>query len=349
LENGANSSFVAKVGDPTVPIRTLLARPGTWLEHGAAPTHPAIKKPVDLYGTRRNSSGLEFGDRQALSQLLGDMNDASLSGLAATPLVDGRSERAAHARPVCSPTDGTVVGGVVEASMDEARAAMATAARAVKAIRAWPVEARAVALEKMADLIEARRARLIALLAVEAGKTLPDALAEVREAADFCRYYASEARRVFGADHILAGPTGEENRYRHRGRGVFVAISPWNFPLAIFLGQVTAALAAGNVVVAKPAPQTPLIAFEAVKLLFEAGVPTNAVHFVPGGGGVGGGGSSSGNTGGAVGGSGSGSGSRHHLAVPLLCCAFAPLAKGCIAFGKLEEEEVINCRTSQKK
>jgi RHH-type proline utilization regulon transcriptional repressor/proline dehydrogenase/delta 1-pyrroline-5-carboxylate dehydrogenase len=176
----------------------------------------------------------------------------------------------------------------VEATADEARAAMATAARAVGATRAWPVEARATALDKMADLIEARRARLMALLAVEAGKTLPDALAEVREAADFCRYYAAEARRLFGADHILAGPTGEENRYRHRGRGVFVAISPWNFPLAIFLGQVTAALAAGNVVVAKPAPQTPLIAFEAVKLLFEAGVPVNAVHLVPGGGAVGG-------------------------------------------------------------
>lgn len=288
LENGANSSFVAKVGDPAVPIRTLLTRPGVWLENGAAPTHPGIKAPVDLYGDRKNSMGLEFGDRQALSRLLTLMNEGVSPTLAATPLVDGKPIGSTPARPVVSPSDGARVGSVVEATPEEARAAMAIAARAVRATRAWPVQARAEALEKAADLIEARRARLMALLAMEAGKTLPDALSEVREAADFCRYYAREARRLFGADQILAGPTGEENRYRHRGRGVFVAISPWNFPLAIFLGQVSAALAAGNVVVAKPAPQTPLIAYETVKLLFEAGVPVNALHLVPGGGATGG-------------------------------------------------------------
>ena len=128
---------------------------------------------------------------------------------------------------------------------------------------------------------------MLALLAHEGGKTLDDGIAEIREAADFCRYYAAEARRLFGRETILPGPTGEENRYRLRGRGVFVCISPWNFPLAIFIGQVAAALAAGNAVVAKPAEQTPLIAFEAVKLLHEAGVPADALNLVPGDGAIG--------------------------------------------------------------
>jgi RHH-type proline utilization regulon transcriptional repressor/proline dehydrogenase/delta 1-pyrroline-5-carboxylate dehydrogenase len=137
------------------------------------------------------------------------------------------------------------------------------------------------------DLIEQNRGALIALLQSEAGKTLDDCVSEVREAADFCRYYAAQARRAL-APQILPGPTGESNELRYRGRGVFVCISPWNFPLAIFVGQIAAALVAGNSVVAKPAEQTPLIAFAAVKLLHQAGVPATALHLVPGDGKVGG-------------------------------------------------------------
>ena len=142
-------------------------------------------------------------------------------------------------------------------------------------------------LEKAADLLEQRAAHFIALLQREGGKTLDDALSEVREAVDFCRYYAAEGRKLFGEGEAMPGPTGESNVLRLRGRGVFVAISPWNFPLAIFLGQVTAALMAGNAVVAKPAEQTPLIAAEAVRLLHEAGVPASALHLVPGDGRIG--------------------------------------------------------------
>jgi RHH-type proline utilization regulon transcriptional repressor/proline dehydrogenase/delta 1-pyrroline-5-carboxylate dehydrogenase len=142
-------------------------------------------------------------------------------------------------------------------------------------------------LERAADLIETKRGLFTSLLQAEAGKTLDDALAEIREAVDFCRYYAGEARTGLGDLGQLPGPAGEENRLCYRGRGVFVCISPWNFPLAIFMGQVTAALAAGNAVIAKPAEQTPLIAFEAVKLLHEAGVPPGALAFVPGAGDVG--------------------------------------------------------------
>jgi RHH-type proline utilization regulon transcriptional repressor/proline dehydrogenase/delta 1-pyrroline-5-carboxylate dehydrogenase len=149
-----------------------------------------------------------------------------------------------------------------------------------------PIAARAAALERASDLLEARRGRLIALLQAEGGKTLDDAVGEVREAVDFCRYYALEARRAL-APRLLPGPTGESNELRYRGRGVFVCISPWNFPLSIFVGQVAAALAVGNTAVAKPAEQTPLIAAEAVRILHEAGIPASVLHLLPGNGKVG--------------------------------------------------------------
>ena len=158
---------------------------------------------------------------------------------------------------------------------------------AAKGFASWSrtaVDARATALEKTADLLEQNRGPLMALLAREAGKTLDDGIAEIREAADFCRYYAAEARRQFGEPKTMPGPTGETDRLYHRGRGVFVAISPWNFPLAIFTGRSTAALAAGNAVVAKPAEQTPLTAHLAVRLLHQAGVPKDALLYVPGDG-----------------------------------------------------------------
>src|SRR5262249_50946676 len=151
---------------------------------------------------------------------------------------------------------------------------------------AEPIGRRAAALERASDLLEERRGRLIALMQAEGGKTLDDAVAEVRETVDFCRYYALEARRSL-APQVLPGPTGEANELRTRGRGVFVCISPWNFPLSIFAGQVMAALVAGNAVVAKPAEQTPLIAAEAVRILHEAGIPREVLQFVPGDGEVG--------------------------------------------------------------
>ena len=179
----------------------------------------------------------------------------------------------------------------VDAATDldaEAASALIVAGRA--GFQAWSTtsaETRAGMLENAADLLERRAAPFIALLQHEGGKTLDDALAELREAADFCRYYAAEGRRLFGPGETMLGPTGESNVLRLRGRGVFIAISPWNFPLAIFLGQVTAALMAGNCVVAKPAEQTPLVAAEAVRLLYEAGIPTSALHLAQGDGRIG--------------------------------------------------------------
>jgi RHH-type proline utilization regulon transcriptional repressor/proline dehydrogenase/delta 1-pyrroline-5-carboxylate dehydrogenase len=188
---------------------------------------------------------------------------------------------------VLSPVDGDFVGTVQEGDAAQVDAAMSAAQAGFASWQATPVADRADILTHAGNLIEQGRGRLIALLQSEAGKTLDDCVSEVREAADFCRYYAALARATL-VPKLLPGPTGESNTLNYRGRGVVVCISPWNFPLAIFTGQIAGALAAGNAVVAKPAEQTPLVAYEAVRLLHDAGVPASALHLVPGAGGVGG-------------------------------------------------------------
>ena len=282
LENGANSSFVSASGDPDVPVSQLLTPPADVIGSASAARHRRIPLPADLYGSsRKNSAGVELGHKESLDGLLKEIGAAGAFPDAA-PLIDGKPQPGA-AREVRSPIDVQPIGQVVEA--DAATAARAMAA-AVKGFRGWsetPARIRAAALRKAADLMEARRGLLIALLQAEAGKTIDDAISEVREAVDFCRYYAAQAEEHFAMPLALPGPTGEENRLVLRGRGAFVCIAPWNFPLAIFAGQVVAALVAGNSVVAKPAPQTPLIAAVAVRILHEAGVPVSALHLVPGG------------------------------------------------------------------
>ena len=247
--------------------------------------NPKIPLPRDLYAPeRRNSSGVEFGDRASLDALLAEIRDGTDLDEAA-PIVDG-SMRAGAARVIHSPIDGKAIGRVSEGDDAVVAAAMAAAAAGFAGWAATPVDARAAVLERASDLLESARGRLIALLQAEGAKTLDDAVAEVREAVDFCRYCAVEARRALSTQP-LPGPTGERNELRYRGCGVFVCISPWNFPLSIFLGQVAAALAAGNAVVAKPAEQTPLIAAAAVQILHQAGVPMGALQLLPGDGKVG--------------------------------------------------------------
>jgi RHH-type transcriptional regulator, proline utilization regulon repressor / proline dehydrogenase / delta 1-pyrroline-5-carboxylate dehydrogenase len=260
LENGANSSFVALAADEAVPVAALLRRPADIIGTADNARHPNIPLPHDLFSPQRNNSrGTEFGERAALGKLV--------------------SAIAAEAAPA--------TGSVVDATPTEAHAAIAAARAGFRNWRRTTAETRAKILERAADLLEQRSAHFIALLQREGGKTLDDALSELREAADFCRYYAAQGRKLFGEGEAMSGPTGESNLLVLRGRGVFVAISPWNFPLAIFLGQVTAALMAGNAVVAKPAEQTPSIAAEAVSLLHEAGVPASALHLVQGDGRIG--------------------------------------------------------------
>lgn len=259
LENGANSSFVAQAADYRVPVSALLQRPADAIGRPQAAAHARIPLPRDLFGPeRRNSRGVEFGERAALDRLLADVRG-----------------------------EATELKPIADASPDQADAAVAAARAGFAAWSRTPAATRAAALEQAAHLLESRSDRFIALLQREGGKTLDDALSELREAADFCRYYAAQGRKLFGSETDMPGPTGESNALALRGRGVFVAISPWNFPLAIFLGQITAALMAGNSVVAKPAEQTPRIAREAVALLHEAGIPKGALHLVTGDGRIG--------------------------------------------------------------
>ncbi|HEV2564697.1 MAG TPA: bifunctional proline dehydrogenase/L-glutamate gamma-semialdehyde dehydrogenase PutA [Microvirga sp.] len=288
LENGANSSFVSVAADTNVPIQSLLKRPADIIVSADKARHPKLPLPRDLYGPERpNSRGVEFGHQASLDALLSEIKRSAQQPFKAEPLIDGKAA-AGMARPVVSPIDGsTVVGQVTEASPEVADRAMAAAQAGFSTWSRTDANTRAKALQRAADLLEERRGALLHLLQVEAGKTLDDALSEVREAVDFLRYYAVQGRTLFGAGEAMPGPTGESNVLRLRGRGVFVAISPWNFPLAIFLGQVSAALMAGNAVVAKPAEQTPLIADLAVRILHEAGVPKSALHLVPGDGRVG--------------------------------------------------------------
>jgi RHH-type proline utilization regulon transcriptional repressor/proline dehydrogenase/delta 1-pyrroline-5-carboxylate dehydrogenase len=227
---------------------------------------------------RENSAGFSFAEVIATEELQSEMAAVLCRiDFVAKPLIAGEAMRGTPVDAI-SPVDLAKIGAVEEADDALVNLALEIAAK-------WPgmpAQDRASVLERVADLLETRRGFFIALMAREAGKTLPDALGEVREAADFCRYYATLCRQHFSAGELLPGTTGESNELSLTGRGVFAAISPWNFPLAIFLGQIAAAFAAGNAVVAKPAEQTPIIAYETVKLLIEAGMPKVAIALVPG-------------------------------------------------------------------
>ena len=285
LENGANTSFVNRIADPSVSIDDVVADPvvraRTW---DFAPA-PALPLPVDLFGVeRRNSAGVSLADQDAMAALDASLVESAGREWAATPLLP-RASATGTAREMFNPADRRIrVGTVVEVDA-------VTVDRALRSLlegqRDWDArggEDRAVILERAADAFEAARNDFVALLAREAGKARGDAIAEVREAADFCRYYAVGARQHFATPTPLPSPTGEANTLALHGRGVFACISPWNFPLAIFAGQVAAALAAGNAVAAKPAEQAPLTAAHAVRCLLQAGVPTDALALLPGAG-----------------------------------------------------------------
>lgn len=284
LENGANTSFVNRLADDEAPVDDIVEDPVAVVHRLDALPHPRIAPPAELFAPRRNSAGIPLWDDATRAPLLADINKALKTQVKATALVPGK-EPGEALREITSPHDRSViVGQVSEASDAQVAAAMKHASAAQEAWDALGGDHRAGCLERAADLYEANAARLFALLIREAGKTLDNAQADLREAVDFLRYYASEARARSGRPDELPGPTGETNQMVLRGRGVFACIAPWNFPLAIFTGQMCAALAAGNSVMAKPAEQTPLIAFEAVKLLHQAGVPQEVLSLLPGDG-----------------------------------------------------------------
>ena len=252
LENGANSSFVNRFLDDAVPLAEVVRDPIVKALASDGAPHPHIPLPTDLFAPeRRNSTGLDIGDREAVDALV------EAAAQDETSLV----------RPQNRGVDVLV----------------AAAQAAFPAWEEMPAKGRRTVLARVADRLEQHRSRFVALLAKEAGKTLRDAVAEVREAADFCRYYGAECERLFAAPAPLPGPTGESNTLGLHGRGVFACVSPWNFPLAIFTGQIAAALATGNTVVAAPAPQTPTIAATLVELMYASGVPRDAVALAFGG------------------------------------------------------------------
>jgi len=289
LENGANTSFVNRIVDAATPLETLLADPAERLAALRPKRHPRIPKPCDLYGAgRRNSMGLDLSDGPTLDGLVLAIAQSREVRHSSVPLVGDAGMAGRAARPVVNPANsGDIVGTAVWAGEGEVESAMALAASAQPGWDATPAEVRAGILERAALLLEARLPAVLALIVREGGRTLADAVAEIRETVDYLRYYAGQARLHFAAPLDLPGPSGERNSLRLCGRGVFVCISPWNFPLAIFTGQIAAALAAGNAVVAKPAEQTPLTASVAVNLLHEVGIPKDLLHLLPGDGRVG--------------------------------------------------------------
>jgi RHH-type transcriptional regulator, proline utilization regulon repressor / proline dehydrogenase / delta 1-pyrroline-5-carboxylate dehydrogenase len=284
LENGANTSFVHQFLNPQVPVEQVVRDPVSALNDVVQQPQATarIREPQALYAPeRRNSDGPDWGDPAELTALKTEIEKRALQMNVGGPILGGKSVRDADV-PVLSPSNFLqIVGLSRDATADEINKAMDAGARAQPSWDAVPAAERADCLDRAAYLLEDRRVQFLSLLVREAGKTLPDAVAELREAVDFCRYYAARGRELFGGAQKLNGPTGERNLLSLHGRGVFVCISPWNFPLAIFTGQITAALMAGNSVVAKPAPATPLVAHAMTELLHEAGVPGDVLQLTP--------------------------------------------------------------------
>lgn len=287
LENGANSSFVNKIYDESQPPDSLARDIVSQVRETKPVRHPALPLPQNLFPDRKNSRGIDLTDPERVDRLMqGLISVLSDAPFKSMPLIDGKMCKTRDCRYVFNPADiSSLIGRVCYADDSHIEKSFVSACKGWRDWSRVRSDERADILDKIADTLEAETEKFMALAIGEAGKTIPDALAEVREAVDFCRYYAAQGRRMFDeSGTLMPGYTGEENRLRLEGRGIFVCISPWNFPLAIFTGQVVAALTAGNAVIAKPAEQTSLIAFEMVRLMHRCGVPDSALHLLPGDG-----------------------------------------------------------------
>ncbi len=281
LENGANSSFVNRLADDKTPIDAIIIDPVERIASLGATPHPHIPLPKAIYGGRENSAGIDLSNPEELAKLQTAMEKAESKPWQATPLIAGVAE-AGTSHPVTSPSEPErIIGSVTHATAEQVTRAIDIATTAKHHFGRLPVSERAAMLNRAADLLQTEMPALVSMLGREGGKCMQDSISEVREAIDFCRYYAERAQ-IDLAPQDLPGPTGEANQLSLHPRGVLACISPWNFPLAIFCGQIVAALAAGNCVIAKPAEQTPLIAYHTVKLLHEAGIPKEALQLLPG-------------------------------------------------------------------
>jgi RHH-type proline utilization regulon transcriptional repressor/proline dehydrogenase/delta 1-pyrroline-5-carboxylate dehydrogenase len=292
LENGANSSFVHRLVDANTPVSDLIISPIAQAQRHGIYRNLKIPRPGELFtsienGQRRNSQGYNLAVEFERAPLLADVQQFSDTQWNFQPLIDGEkvNDGTQEVHLIRSPYDtDKTVGELHWATAEHAQDALKSADQAWFSWNQTPVIERAACLDRTADLLEQHTAELIALCTREAGKTLQDGIDEIREAVDFCRYYAHQARQDMSSPTLLPGPTGESNEHYYAGRGTFLCISPWNFPLAIFLGQISAALVAGNCVLAKPAEQTSLIAGRTIELMHQAGIPGNVLHFLPGAG-----------------------------------------------------------------
>ena len=285
LENGSNTSFVNKIADESIDVMDIVADPLTAAEHHDYAAHDRIPAPLDIFQPERdNSHGVNLPDRSVSTKLLADLEAASQKPITAKPIIGGKEVNGREDPSVNPANTSEVVGVCHQASEEHVDKAIDLSVAAQPSWDRLGAHERAEILNRAADLYEKHKDELIGLCVREGGRTIPDSVSELREAVDFMRYYGAQAKKHYGEPIVLPGPTGERNTISMRGKGVFIAISPWNFPLAIFTGQVTAALAAGNAVLAKPAALTPLVAYRAIQLLHEAGVPTDVLHFVPGSG-----------------------------------------------------------------
>lgn len=290
LENGANSSFVHYFLDERVAIPELVQDAFELVTEREQHKHSSIPLPVDIYRQasvpRTNSAGLDFNNALTYEELSKRFNTLNQQDYLVTSIINGKPADNATDdwQSLRSPAKTDMqLGRVTEATASDIEAALSACKAAYRAWDHTPVEQRAILLENIAQRFEAHRDELLHLICKEAGRSLPDAISEYREAVDFCYYYAQLARQQF-PPQALAGPTGEDNILSLHGRGTFVCISPWNFPMAIFTGQIAAALVAGNCVIAKPAEQTPAVAFRVIQLMHEAGIPENVLHLLIGDG-----------------------------------------------------------------
>ena len=286
LENGANTSFVNRITDVSLPLEEVAEDPIEKVATTDPVPHPAIPLPRHIFGSERlNSRGINLANESELQSLAAEMQPFARCAWDVDPiLASGLLENGETGHNINPARLSETIGQIRETSMAELEQAISDARKFSAEWDRTPANDRAAMLEKTAELMEQNFPELMALCAREAGKTVHDSVSEIREAIDFLRYYSVQARLHFAAPMVLPGPTGEHNQLSMHGKGVFACISPWNFPLAIFTGQVSAALAAGNTVLAKPAEQTPAIAAYAVRLMHQAGVPKKALQLVPGDG-----------------------------------------------------------------
>jgi len=286
LENGANSSFINKLADNDTSIEKIIQDPVARIAALTEKSHPRIPKPKDIYHDWKSSTGIDLSNKDERETLLETIKQTIQKPLIASSLIDGKTNFKGAPSPVYSPNRiHQQIGSVYQSSESEVSAALASAHTYARHFAQTKIEERAKILEAAAELLEANMAEFVGVICHEGGRSIPDAIAEVREATDFCRYYAYRAR-IDLAPNKLPGPTGEENFFSLHPRGVIVCISPWNFPLAIFTGQIVAALVTGNTVIAKPAEQTPLVAFKMIQLLHDAGIPKEALHLIVGDGSI---------------------------------------------------------------